>query len=196
MKTAINLLPPVYRRQRLVRRRIIQWSIVLVAALSAIGAARWYKHHEYHALERQLAAVAREGRPAQTMLSEITQMRSQIGKLQHHQTIAQELEQQRQVLALLGAVSNAAQRTAGRLRVVDCHVVDLQATEVAENRSDGAIHPGTVTLVGVALDSPTVAEFHDGLLRSGLFADVQLIKSNERIQGGPALYDYEVRCEL
>jgi hypothetical protein len=196
MKTAINLLPPVYRRQRLVRRRVIQWSIVLVATLSAIGAARWYKGHECRTLEQQLAAIAREGRPAQTMLGEITRMRAQIGRLQHHQTIAQELEQQRQVLALLAAVSNAAKRTAGRLRVVDCQVVDLQATEVAVNRSDGAVHPGTVTLTGVALDSPTVAEFHDGLLRSGLFADVQFIKSNERIQRGPALYDFEVRCEL
>lgn len=196
MKTAINLLPPVYRRQRLVRRRVIQWSVVLVAALSAIGAARWYKVHEFHALERQLAAVTREGRPAQTMLRDITRMRAQIERLQHHQTIAQELEHQRQVLAMLAAVSGAAKRTDGRLRVVDCQVVDLQATEVAENRSEGALHPGTVTLVGVALDSPTVAEFHDGLLRSGLFADVKLIKSNERNQVGTTLYDYEVRCEL
>ena len=53
-----------------------------------------------------------------------------------------------------------------------------------------------MTLVGVALDSPTVAEFHDGLLRSGLFADVKLIKSNERNQVGHELYDYEVRCEF
>jgi len=196
MKTAINLLPPVYRRQRLVRRRVIQWSVVLVAALSAIGAARWYKVHEFHALERQLAAVTREGRPAQSMLRDITRMRAQIERLQHHQTIAQELEHQRQVLAMLAAVSGAAKRTDGRLRVVDCQVVDLQATEIAENRSEGALHPGTVTLVGVALDSPTVAEFHDGLLRSGLFADVKLIKSNERNQVGTTLYDYEVRCEL
>lgn len=196
VKTAINLLPPVYRRQRLVRRRVIQWSVVLVAALSAIGAARWFKVHERRALERQLAAVTREARPAQTMLRDITRMRTQIEKLQHHQTIAQELEQQRQVLAMLAAVSSAAQRTAGRLRVVDCRVVDLQATEVAENRNDGAVHPGTVTLVGVALDSPTVAEFHDGLLRSGLFADVQFVKSNERNEAGTALYDYEIRCEL
>ena len=53
-----------------------------------------------------------------------------------------------------------------------------------------------MTLVGVSLDSPTVAEFHDALLRSGLFADVKLIKSNERQETGLALYDYEVSCEL
>jgi cell division protein FtsB len=196
MKTAINLLPPVYRRQRLVRRRVIQWSAVLVVTLSAIGVAGWYKGHEYHTLQRQLAAVARAGQPAQAMLREITTMRAQIDKLQQYQTIAQELEQQRQVLALLGAVSQAARRTDGRLRVVDCRVDDLQATEVGGNPGEGTVHPGTVTLVGVALDSPTVAEFHDGLIRSGRFADVKLIKSNERNQLGPELFDYEVRCEL
>jgi hypothetical protein len=196
MKTAINLLPAVYRRQRLARRRAIQWSLVLAAALSTIGVACWYKDHEYRLLERQLAAVDRESRPAQGMLREIGTMRKQIERLQKHQTIAQELEQQRQVLALLGAISQAAYETEGRLRVVDCRLVDLQATEVDELEAQGAHHPGTVTLLGVALDSPTVAEFNDGLMRSGLFADVKLIKSNERVELGPEMFDYEVRCEL
>lgn len=196
MKSALNLLPFAYRRQWLVRRRVFQWSTVLVITLATIGAARWFRAHEERSLVRQLEAINREGRPTQTMLREITRMRTQIGRLQHHQTIARELEQQRQVLALLAVISQAAQRTQGRLRVLDCRVVDLQATEVVENHAEGAIHPGTVTLTGVALDSPTVAEFHDGLLRSGLFADVKLIKSNERTGLGAELYDYEVRCEL
>jgi Tfp pilus assembly protein PilN len=75
-------------------------------------------------------------------------------------------------------------------------VVDLQATEVAENRGEGSLRAGTVTVTGVALDSPAVAGFEQELMRSGLFADVKLIKSNERNQLGPELFDYEVRCEL
>jgi hypothetical protein len=196
MKTALNLLPFAYRRQWLLRRRAIQWSTLLAVTLSAIFVVRWYKGHEQHTLARQLDAITRAGGPTQTMLREITRMRTQIERLQHHQTMAQELEQQRQVLALLGVIGEAAERTEGRLRVLDCHVVDLQATEVAENMADSAQRPGTVTLAGVALDSPAVAEFHDGLVRSGLFADVKLIKSNERTGMGPELYDYEVRCEL
>jgi Tfp pilus assembly protein PilN len=170
--------------------------MVLFVALAGVWAARWYKVHEYLALKQQLEAVSREGRPAQAMVREITTMREQIKKLDQHQTIAEELEQQRQVLALLGAVSRAAERTQGKLRVTDCRVVDLQATEVAQNRVNDSSQTGTVTLIGVSLDSPTVAEFHDGLLQSGLFADVKLIKSNERNELGPALYEYEVRCEL
>jgi glycine/D-amino acid oxidase-like deaminating enzyme len=196
MKSALNLLPPVYRRQRLARRRAVQWGLIFMVTLSTIFLIRWYKVREYHALRRQLEAISREGRPAQAMLREIAGMRNQIDQLQKHQTIAQELEQQRQVLALLGAVSKAARETGGRLRLTDCRVVDLQATAATEMGSDDATHAGTVTLVGVALDSPAVAEFHDGLLRSGLFADVKLIKSNEQNEVGTALYEYEVRCEL
>jgi hypothetical protein len=149
MKTALNLLPLKYRRERLTRRRVIQWSLVLVAALVTIGAARWFRLHEYRALERQLAAVSREGSLSQ-----------------------------------------------GKLRVTDCRVVDLQAMEVAQNRSDDASQAGTVTLTGVSLDSPAVAEFEDSLVRSGLFAEVKLMNSKERDQSGTELYDYEVRCEL
>lgn len=196
MKTTINLLPPVYRRQRLLRRRAIQWSVVLVSALSTLAVASWYKVHESHVLQRQLAAAERESRPSRNMLRQISSMRGQIEKLQQHQSIAQELEQQRQVLALLGVVSQAARQTQGRLRVIDCRVVDLQATEVAESRGEGSLRAGTVTVTGVALDSPAVAGFEQELMRSGLFADVKLIKSNERGQLGPELFDYEVRCEL
>ncbi len=196
MKVAINLLPPVYRRQRLIRRRVLEWSVVLLVVLSAICAARGYKLREFQGLERQLQAASRESRPAKVMLGQITEMRTQIERLNHHQAIAQQLEQQRQVLALLGAVSEAARQTRGKLHVTDCRVVDLQATEVAQQRSNNKSQAGTVTLLGVALDSPTVVEFHDGLVRSRLFADVKLIKSNEHNQVGTALYDYEVRCEL
>jgi Tfp pilus assembly protein PilN len=196
MKTVINLLPPMYRRQRLARRRAIQWSIVLASVLGALVVATWYKVHESHVLDRRLAAAEREGLPSRNRLRQISAMRKQIEKLQKHQTVAQELEQQRQVLALLGVVSQAARQTQGRLRVVDCRVVDLQATEVDEHRSDGSLRPGTVTVTGVALDSPSVAGFEQELMRSGLFADVKLIKSVERNQLGPELFDYEVRCEL
>jgi Fimbrial assembly protein (PilN) len=196
MKNAINLLPANYRRQRLARRRAIQWSLILLATLSTIFLMRWSKIRDYDALHRELEASKREGRPTQAMLQEIVAMRGRIDQLRKHRTIAHQLEQQRQVLALLGAVSKAAQQTGGKLRLTDCRVVDLQATADADTDSADEQHRGTVTLVGTALDSPAVAEFHDGLLRSGLFADVKLIKSNELGDARAALYEYEVRCEL
>jgi hypothetical protein len=196
MKNSLNLMPAVYRRQRLARRRAVQWGLVLLVTLSVIFLTRWYKVCEYDALHQQLEASSREGRPTQAMLQEIVAMRGRVDQLQKHRTIAGQLEQQRQVLALLGAVSKAAQQTGGKLRLTDCRVVDLQATADAESGGEDANQAGTVTLVGTALDSPAVAEFHDGLVRSGLFADVKLVKSNELGDVEPVLYEYEVRCEL
>ena len=196
MKSAINLLPTTFRRQVLVRRRAIQWGAVLCVVLSAIWAARSYKLREYHALSQQLEAVAREGRPAQTMLQEITSMRDHIDNLQQHEAVAKELEQQRPVLTLLSLLSQAAGQRGGKLRVVEFRAVDLQSTHTEGARGAEESKNGTVTLVGVSLDSPTVAEFHDALMQSGLFQDVKLIKSNEREENGLALYDYEVCCEL
>jgi Fimbrial assembly protein (PilN) len=72
----------------------------------------------------------------------------------------------------------------------------LQAGRTKNEPGKEPAHGGTVTLIGVSLDSPTVAEFHDTLERSGLFAEVKLIKSNSRKENDTSLYDYEVCCEL
>ena len=128
----------------------------------------------------------RESRPAQNDAPRNRhRCASKSNELQQHQTIARSWSNSARCSRCWAWSARPRRQTEGRLRVIDCRVVDLQATEVAESRSEGASHAGTVTLVGVALDSPTVAEFHDGLMRSGLFADVKLIKSNERTQLGP-----------
>jgi Tfp pilus assembly protein PilN len=196
MKTAINLLPPTYRRSRMLRRRSIQWGTVICLVLAGAWASRWWKLREFYELSQQLEAVAREVRPAQVKLQEITGMRQQLRQLQQHEDVAQELQQQRHVLAMLSVVSQAAQQSGGRLRVTDFKVSDLQAPHVESSQSAAQGHGGTVTLIGVSLDSPTVAEFHDILERSGLFADVKLIKSSVRKDNELSLYDYEVCCEL
>jgi Tfp pilus assembly protein PilN len=196
MKTAINMLPPAYRRGRMLRRRAIQWGTIVCVVLVGAWAARWWKLREYYDLNQQLEAVSREGRPAQVKLQEITQMRQQLGQLQQHEDVAKELQQQRQVLAVLGVVSQAAEQSGGRLRVTGFNVADLQALHIENLHSSEPAHGGTVTLTGVSLDSPTVAEFHDTLERSGMFADVKLIKSNVRKDNELSVYDYEVCCEL
>ena len=196
MKLVVNLLPPFLRRRQLARRRAVQWGTVLGAVLLAMWCGRWIELREYRVLCQQLEAASREGRPAQLMLREITTMRKQIDDLQVYEAIAQDLDHQRQVLPVLGLVSRAARFGDGMLRVLELDCEELQAISVSDDDREGKAVPGTVKLVGVALHSPAVAEFHDKLVQSGMFADVKLIKSNERKTGSLALYDYEVSCEL
>jgi Tfp pilus assembly protein PilN len=204
MKSALNLLPPTARRARMLRRRALQWAVVLCVVLTGAWAARWWKCREFESLNQRMEAVEREGRPAQVKLKEINAMREQLHQLQQHEDVAQELQQQRQVLAVLVAVSTAAQQSGGRLRVTDFEISDFQAVRTDTGSTKGAsgptakdtTHGGSVTVVGVSLDSPAVAEFHDILEKSGLFVDVKLIKSSARKENQSLLYDYEVCCEL
>jgi hypothetical protein len=199
MKATINLLPTAYRKQRMLRLRMVQWTTAVCLVLGAIWTARWYELREYYTLSQQLEAVAREGRPAQTMLTQITQMRQQLRQLAQQETVAQELQQQRHALALLGMVSEAAQRTNGKLRITKFEALGLQSSR-ADNPSKlneprfGA--ESLVTMLGVSLESSTVAELHDVAADSGLFHNVKLVKSNEREVNGLAVYDFEVQCDL
>ena len=196
MKSAINLLPAVYRRQLMLRRRVVEWTTVTCVVLLAMWVARSYKLREYHALSQRLEAVAREGRLAQAMLTEITSMREQLQQLQHQEAIAKELEQHRPLLPVLGLVSQAAEQSGGQIRVTQFKILDLQTAHTNSRRRNNDSQLGALTLVGVSLDGPAVAEFHEALLRSGLFADVRFIKSNERDEGNLAMYEYEIRCEM
>ena len=180
----------------MLRRRAVQWTTLVCVVLLAAWAARWFKSREYYALSQQFEAVAREGRPAQTMLKEITHMRKQLRQLQQHEIIAKKIEQQRYVMTLLGLVSQAARQSSGMLRVTQFEALDLQIDPAAHPRKSNDSQFGAMTIVGESLDSPTVAELHDALVRSDLFADVRLIKSNERDEKGLPIYDYEVRCEF
>lgn len=199
MKLVVNLLPPSYRRKHLLRRRAMQWGAALAAVLLVVWCGRWFEMREYNVLRLQLEAASREAQPAQVMLREITEMRKQIDELQEYEAVAQELEYQRQVLPVLGIVSRSARFSDGKLQVTQLAAEELQS--LAPSSADAAPRdekstPGSIKLVGVALDNPAVAEFQERLVKSGMFADVKLIKSNERKNGVVALCDYEVSCEL
>jgi hypothetical protein len=196
MKLVVNLLPPSYRRRQLVRRQAMQWGAVLAAVLLVVWCGRWFELREFSALRQQLEAASREGKPTQVMLQEITKMRKQIEDLQVYEAVAQELDYQRQVLPMFGLVSRAARSSDGKLRVLELRCDELQAASVADRSSSDTSQTGSVKLIGVALDSQAVAEFHESLVEAGMFADVKLIKTNDRRNGSIVLCDYEVSCEL
>ena len=56
--------------------------------------------------------------------------------------------------------------------------------------------PPGLTVNGVSLDNPAVAELLDGLQKSGVFRRVELVTLKEREDKEAALRDYEMRCEF
>jgi Tfp pilus assembly protein PilN len=190
----INMLPPSYRRQQMLRNRCAQWATAIALVLIAGWGWHWLEMREHAQLAQQLDVLSREHAPTRTMLKQVVDMRSQLKNLDHQERVAQELETQRNALTLLGVISNTAQKTNGRLRITKLELSNFQSPGHAAGATTSAQPPGSLVLAGVSLDNPSVAELLDGLQHSGIFSKVELKTLKER--EGIAVRDYEVRCEF
>jgi hypothetical protein len=195
MRTVINILPVSYRRQQILRNRTVQWSTIISVVLVGGWAWHWLEMREHVQLAQRLEILSREHAPTRTMLKQVVDMRRQLKDLQRQETVAKELETQRNALTLLGVISQTAQKTNGRLRVTRMELRDFQTIGRKEGAGPGAA-PAGLLLAGVSLDNPAVAELLDGLQHAGIFNHVELLKLKEREGSGTTLKDYEVRCEF
>ena len=195
MRTTINLLPPSFRRQQILRKRVVQWTSIISAVLVTGWGWHWYEMREDRQLTQQLEMLSREHAPTQTMLKQLVEMRQQLKELQQQETVAKELDCQRNALTLLGVISDSAQKTKGRLRVTKFELNNFQSAPSGRRRRGGESRRVN-WCSGVSLDNPAVAELLDGLQKSGVFRRVELLTLKEREDKEAALRDYEVRCEF
>jgi Tfp pilus assembly protein PilN len=192
----INLLPMSFRRRQMARKRAIQWMVVICCVLAAGWVSHLFKLREQTALAQQLDVLSREHRPTQTMLKQLVKMRQRLRNLQAEETIARELESQRNPLSILAVVSKTASVTKGRLRVTELELSDFQSTGQAAASKSSAASTSSLALAGEALDNPAVAELLDGLQDSGLFGRIELLMMKERKNGHGGLWDYQMKCEF
>ena len=81
MRTAINLLPQSFRRQQILRKRVMQWSSIISAVLVTGWGWHWYEMREDRQLTQQLETLSREHAPTQAMLKQLVEMRQQLKEL-------------------------------------------------------------------------------------------------------------------
>lgn len=193
MRTAINLLPQSFRRQQVLRKRVLQWLSIISAVLVTGWGWHWYEMQEGRQLAQRLETLSLEHAPTKAMLKELVQMRTQLNELQQQEAVAKELDCQRNALTLLAVISESAHKTKGRLRVTKFEINNFQT---AQSAGDGAAKAAGLTVNGVSLDNPAVAELLDGLQKTGVFRRVELSMLKEREDKEAALRDYEVRCEF
>jgi len=194
MRTMINLLPQSFRRQQILRKRLVQWAMIISGVLVTGWGWHWYEMSEGRQLNQQLETLSREHAPTQAMLKQLMEMRQQLVMLQQQETVAQELDYQRNALTLFGVLSDTARKTKGRLRVTKFELNNFQSGATG---GDGAtVKPAGLTLGGVSLDNLAVGELQDGLQKSGVFKRVELLTLKEREDKDAALRDYEFRCEF
>lgn len=193
MKPMINLLPATFRRQQILRRRIIQWTSIMSVVLVSVWIWQWYELREDRELTKQLDTLSREHAPTQAMLKHLVDMRQQLVELQQQESVAKELDRQRNALTLLGVISDAARKTNGRLRVNKFELKDFQGSQTS---GVGAAKSGGLVLSGTSLDNPAVTELCESLKSSNVFSRVELLTVKEREDKAASLRDYEVRCEF
>jgi hypothetical protein len=190
----INLLPVAYRRQQVLRRRAMQWSAAAVAVAAIGGGWHWLERREEVRLAQQLDSLEREHAPTKAMLAQLIDMRHQLDELQQQEVVAMELERQRNVLALLGVISDTAQASGGRVRVTGLEVKGFQNMHLSKPAEGQEQAFDGVVVRGVSLDNPAVADMLGGLQDSGMFSRVEW-QMKERAEGDISLRDYELRCE-
>jgi hypothetical protein len=190
----INLLPVAYRRQQIVRRRLIQWTSVVCAVVSLGWGWHWIERREQLKLTQQLESTEREHAPTKTMLKQLVDMRKRLDELQQQERVARELEYQRNALALLGVISQTAQASQGRVRVTSLDVTGFQNMRASKPAEGQSVAPDGVVVRGVSLDNPAVADMLGGLQDSGMFSRVEVVMK-EHSEGDVSLRNYELRCE-
>src|SRR5215212_47478 len=92
MRTMINLLPQSFRRQQILRKRLVQWAMIMSAVLVTGWGWHWYEMSEDRQLIRQLETLSREHAPTQAMLKQLMEMRQQLVTLQQQESVAEELD--------------------------------------------------------------------------------------------------------
>jgi hypothetical protein len=190
----INILPASYRRQQVLRARCVQWTSIIAVALALGWGWHWIEMHEYRQLSQQLDVLSREHAPTRTMLQQVVDMRQKLKELHAQETVAKELESQRNALKLLGVISQTAQKTHGRLRLTKFELTNFQNAGRFDTLAGAQPTVGGLLLAGVSLDNQSVTQLLAGLQGAGIFSHVELLKLKER--EGAALRDYEVRCQF
>jgi hypothetical protein len=200
LKNYANLLPEEYRRRRLVRRRLIQWTLVWSAVLmAALPLWGWQSHH-LSLKQEQLRQRHEVYAPTNKMIRDIPRMRSEMRELSQRDDMVRKLGDDCPPLAALGMVSQAAANSGGKVRIFQL-IVDRPPTqsghlETKEAQQTSIDKPSLLTLQGTGVDNQSVARFVVNLRQTRAFHRVDLKSS---VRGRLALSDVQrfvVECEF
>jgi hypothetical protein len=207
MKTHINLLPPAYRKSQLTRRLLVAWSFVWAICAAAGLVACVFAYRENLVLRDEAIAVERSVAPVRRLLDENAVMQGSLKELEAKSRVFGELQSERPMLSLVGAVSESASRCEGRLVVEYLRFERRQERETETAKTppaDASQKPpaqkdaawGQVTIRGDALDNLAVATFVVGLRESGLFRRVELKSCIRSPGGGADIRSYVMECDI
>jgi hypothetical protein len=209
MKTFVNLLPLEYRREKILRRRAVQWSVVWAGCLAAAAGAWWLKHDHERAALQVIRAAEQRYLPLEKLNRQGKAMQTELGELRAKGTVLRQLREDRPLVTLIGLASRSARQCNGRL-VVRNMVFERKKSEADKNTGppgppkqepqEPAAEQETpwasVTFEGEALDNLAIATFVAALRDTGLFRRVELKSSIGSKSPDTQAHAYSVECDI
>jgi Tfp pilus assembly protein PilN len=196
VKTHLNLLPQSYRRRRLIRRRVWQWSAIGSLWLLAAGGVYGMKSRQLEKQQAQRTALEMEYAPVEKQAAEIAAIRSQIEQLQQREGLTLKLADEQPVLAVLGVVSRAASSCNGDVCVQRLSLTRVVPAQQATGNADASAAPShrALTLTGIGVDNLAVARFAASLGDAEVFETVNLKSAWQQTRGDAMARSYLVEC--
>lgn len=209
MSNFVNLLPFAYRRSTLLRRWLLEWSLIWILCLLVLAGVWWLKQVRCRATSRAMKAAEARHLPLTKIVQQGEIARAELERLQAKGTLLGQLRNERSLLTMVGVVSRSGSQCDGRLIVRD---LLYQAAEQPPKRP-GRPHKGpqptrqppaaeepvsraSLTLSGEALDNIAVARFVVALRDAGIFRRVELKSSVGKNSADSSLRSYQLNCEI
>lgn len=169
LKNSIDLLPFSYRRNRLIRKRCLQWITVLIVVLLGVSFEYQRERQDYQSDLRHLRAQKSKYAGVVSKKKELAQLEKQISASSESAAMEFDSPLNNIALNLLGIVSNSVRGCNGRLWVEELKMVCDVTTENTNCR---------VGISGKALDNLVVATFAAALRESAVFQRVAVKRTN------------------
>lgn len=209
MKNCVNLLPWKYRKARVLRLRLAQWSALWAATALAMLGAYFVESARWRTTGERLDALQEQHRPVARLGHQIASLQGRQKELSWRESILRRLDDPRPALTLLALVSQSAAQCSGGLRVEKLSLrvaaegpkttaqKDAAAGSAAAapaSPAAGCPRPGSVSIKGVALDNRAAARFALELQQTKAFDRVELKEALEQTVEGKHLCSYLVDC--
>ena len=164
----INLLPPEFRRWLLIRRRLLQWSVVWGLTAAVVASLGCWKVCRSQTQKQRLHVMKRQCEPQRRMAAENTQMQERVKEMAGRESLLRALDSAQYPLQLMGMVSQGVRTCDARVQV---RKFSLTQTPNVPARPTTARRPtGTdelpplpdlmrLQLAGTAVDDLAVARF-------------------------------------
>lgn len=197
----VNLIPAKLRLRGLLRRRLRQWSVLVIAGAVALAGAGVMHNARLDRRARDAETLMQRCGSLRELQTELIELESQRSSLQPPQLVTLARNRQQLPEAILAVIAGSVRQAEG-LQLRQCSLQDrrpLGGQTVAGGSETGG-NPGAstvdVTLYGVADDEHAIARFMQSLREQPALTTVDLKSVSESNVAGATCKEFQIHFEV